>query len=206
MTRIRCTVGQREQEAGRRATAWRKTVQVSEIGDCRKKTRKQVPVTTRRPAFYFYETRTGTRSPGPGLRHLHLHLHLLILPASPLSRGKWQLSLILAICTGASDGLRGFHLGPHRHLRVTVLHSAVNATPMLRSTSAVDCLSAFCVKIAVSRLHENHGPLCCSPGSRPLTAGRLEPLYLWRTHQLFSSMKRHSMDVLSLHGAQSRME
>ena len=117
---------------------------------------------------------------GPGLRHLHL----LILPASPLSRGKWQLSLILAICTGASDGLRGFHLGPHRHIRVTVLHSAANtghATPMLRYTSIVDCLSAFCVKIAVSRLHENYGPLCCCPGSRPLTAGRLEPLYLWRT-------------------------
>lgn len=36
----------------------RQTEQVSEIGDCRKKTRKQVPVTTRRPAFYFYGTRT----------------------------------------------------------------------------------------------------------------------------------------------------
>ena len=37
-----------------------------------------------------------------------------------------------------------------------------------------------------------------------------EPLYLWRTHQLHtypvSSMKRHSMDVLSLHSAQSRIE
>jgi hypothetical protein len=184
---------------------------VSEIGDCRKKTRKQVPVTTRRLAGQPF-TFTGRRHLHLHL-HLHLRLHLLILPASPLSRGKWQLSLILAMCRGAADGLRGFHLGPHRRLRVTVLHSAANTGhAVLRYAPTIACLSAVYtvhstyVVIALSRLHEDFGPLCCCPGSRPLTAGRLEPLYLWRTHQLSSSMKRHSMDVLPLHGAQSRIE
>jgi hypothetical protein len=186
MTRIRCTVGQREQEAGRRATAWRKTVQVSEIGDCRKKTRKQVPVTTRRPAFYFYGTRTGTRSPGPGLRHLHLHLHLLILPASPLSRlsGEMAAEFNFSDMHGCLRWLAWLPLGaaPTSPCDGAPFRCKCNAN----ATIHIHCrlpvrLSAFCVKIAVSRLHENHGPLCCCPGSRPLTAGRLEPLYLWRT-------------------------
>lgn len=183
MTRIRCTVGQRRQEAKSRKQegglphgngASERAGEVSEMGDCRKKTRKQAPVTTRRPAFYFCSCRTEALALA-----LRLHLHLLILPASPLSRGKWQLSLILATCRGASHGLRGLHLGalgPHRRgrLRVTVLHSAAN----MGSRRCYDthplltvCLPSIRVKIAVSRLHGHFSPLCLLSWIEALDSG-----------------------------------
>jgi hypothetical protein len=173
---------------------------VSEIGDCRKKTRKQVPVTTRRPAFYFY----GTQA---------LALALALADPSRIAAlsGEMAAEFNFSDVQGCRRWLAWLPLGaaptsPCDGAPFRCKHGSCSATIRTHYRLFIRRLHSTYVVIALSRLHEDFGPLCCCPGSRPLTAGRLEPLYLWRTHQLSSSMKRHSMDVLPLHGAQSRIE